>query len=64
MKNSDIFKSLNTSELAELFRVEPDTIRRSYCVNGHYLGLKPVKLPNKRLIWALAEALKVAGGDQ
>ena len=64
MEKSDISESLNTKELGAFFRVVPDTIRRAYCVNGHYLGLKPSKLPNKRLLWSRAEALKVAGGDQ
>lgn len=52
-------EQLNTKELAPLFRVEPATIRRAYCVDGHYLGLKPVKLPNKRLLWPKAEAMRL-----
>lgn len=50
---------LKTKELAKLFGVESDTIRRGYCVNGHYLGLKPLKLSNRRLLWPKAEALRV-----
>ena len=42
-----------TKVLADLFNVEPGTIRRSLCVNGSYLALTPVKLPNGRLIWPL-----------
>lgn len=41
----------NTNEFAEALRIKPETIRRSLCVNGHYLGVKPVKLPNNRLLW-------------
>jgi len=52
-------ESLNSREFAELVRVEAQTIRRSYCVNGHYLGLKPFKLPNGRLLWPKVEALRV-----
>ena len=40
-----------TRELAALLRVEPQTVLRGFCVNGNYLGLRPVKLPNKRLLW-------------
>lgn len=57
-------ESLNTKELADLTRVESQTIRRSYCVNGHYMGLRPWKLPNGRLLWPKAEALKVVGADR
>lgn len=40
-----------TETLADRFFVKPDTVRRSLCVKGHFLGLKPVKLPNGRLLW-------------
>jgi hypothetical protein len=42
---------LSTNELAQYCRVKPDTIRRSLCVNGHYLGMVPQKPPNGRLLW-------------
>lgn len=45
-----------TKEIALMLRVESQTIRRSLCINGHYLGLKPLKLPNKRLLWPYSEA--------
>jgi len=40
-----------TNELARRFGVKSDTIRRNLCVSGHFLGLKPLKLPNQRLLW-------------
>ncbi|MDT8380535.1 MAG: hypothetical protein RQ739_16765, partial [Desulfotignum sp.] len=43
----------------ELFHVEPATTRRGLCVNGHYMGIKPLKLPNGRLLWPENEAKKV-----
>lgn len=54
--------NMSTRELAALFRVEPATIRRAYCVNGHYLTLKPLKLPNGRLLWPKAAIQQVLGG--
>ena len=39
---------LSTNDFAERLGVRPDTVRRSICVNGHYLGIKSVKLPNGR----------------
>lgn len=44
-------KYIPSSEFAKNFGVKPDTIRRNLCVNGHFLGLKPIKLPNGRLLW-------------
>ena len=43
--------STPTSELARRFGVKPDTVRRNLCVAGHFMGLKPLKLPNSRLLW-------------
>jgi len=56
-------ETLNTRELAACFRVEAATVRRAYCVKGHYLGLKPVKLPNQRLLWPRAEVIRVLEGE-
>jgi hypothetical protein len=50
---------LTTKKFAELFHVEPATTRRGLCVNGHYMGIKPLKLPNGRLLWPENEAKKV-----
>ena len=45
----------STKEVAQAFNVQGATVRRSVCVNGHYLGLRPVKLPNGRLGWSSEE---------
>jgi len=47
---------LDTNECAGVLNVKPGTMRRSYCVNGHYLGLKPKKLPNGHLRWSGKQA--------
>lgn len=49
---------LSTEELAVLVRVKPDSIRSGLCRHGHYLGITPVKLPNRRLAWS-AEAVQI-----
>jgi len=53
---------ISTKEMAAIFRVEPGTIRRAYCVGGNYLGLKPRKLSNKRLLWSKVETESVLKG--
>lgn len=47
---------LSTSEFAAALRsaglpVQSQSIRRYLCEKGHYLGERPVKLPNGRLLW-------------
>ena len=46
-----------TRELADFYRVKPQTILRSLCINGHYLNIKPIKLPNGHLLWRAPESL-------
>jgi hypothetical protein len=58
--------TLTTDEFAALIRVKSSTIRHGLCVRGHYLGLQPIKLPNRRLLWsasAVHNLLKNANPD-
>lgn len=52
---------INTKESADILRVDSNTIRRSLCVNGHYLDIKPLKLQNGRLLWPKKEIYRLAG---
>lgn len=47
-------QALPAAALASALGVKPQTLHRSLCVNGHYLGLVPERLPNGRLIFVLA----------
>ena len=55
---------ITTEEVARILGVTPGTVRRGLCVNGHYLGLRPIKLPNRRLLWP-GDALRrvIAGAE-
>jgi hypothetical protein len=46
-------KHVTTKELAGMVGVQPATVRRGLCVDGEYLGLRPIKLKNRRLLWPL-----------
>ena len=50
-----------TEDFAKLFKVKPATVRRGLCVNGHYLGIQPIKLPNGRLLWPTTRAKHLLG---
>lgn len=55
---------LRTEELANILCRASQTIRKAYCLTGHYLSIRPVKLGN-RLLWPIKEVAKVlAGGAQ
>jgi len=55
---------LPTKGAAQAFGVEGQTLRRAFCVNGHYLGIKPVKLPNGRLLWPTDGIGRILGTRQ
>jgi hypothetical protein len=40
-----------TDAVADLVGIKPQTIRAALCRDGHYYGLKPIKLPNRLLVW-------------
>lgn len=54
---------LSTEEAAARLRVAPQTPRASLCRLGHWLGMRPVKLPNGRLLWDAAEVERLASGE-
>lgn len=55
---------LSTENLSELLKVRPSTIRRGFCVRGEYMGLRPVKLPNGRLLWDREQAERLVVGGK
>lgn len=57
-------KKIDTKELAKILLCNPNTPRRSLCINGHYLGLRPTKLPNGRLLWDRDEVERLVSGGE
>ncbi len=56
-------RKLSTDEFAAALRLRPQTVRRSLCTIGHVMGLRPVKLPNGRLLWDAAEVEALTSGE-
>ena len=46
---------ITTRELADFCRVRSQTILSSLCLKGNYLGQKPIKMPNGRLLWVKSD---------
>lgn len=42
---------ISTQDLAVLLALRPQSIRKRYCQTGAYFSLRPVKMPNGRLLW-------------
>ena len=54
---------ITTEELAALLRIVPQTPRASLCRFGHYMGMRPVKLPNGRLLWNASDVARLTSGE-
>lgn len=54
---------LSTKEAATKLRAAQQTPRASLCRLGHWLGMRPVKLPSGRLLWDAAEVERLASGE-
>lgn len=45
-------RAYTTGEAAEVLRYKPQTLRREYCIRGHFKGIVPTKLiGGRRLLW-------------
>jgi hypothetical protein len=57
-----------SKEFAKKIGVQNQTVIRSLCVNGHYMGLKPLKLPNGRNVFRKSDVAllfkKIADANQ
>jgi hypothetical protein len=42
---------LTTQELADGIGLKPQSIRKRYSETGAYYCVRPIKLPNRRLLW-------------
>ena len=60
MKDQFPKQYIPTNEFAVRFGVKGDTVRRNLCVKGHYLGGKPLKLANGRLLWPAVNPDQIA----
>jgi hypothetical protein len=45
---------ITTPEVAQVFNVASQTIRKNYCLTGEAYGLRPIKIGN-RLLWSVAQ---------
>jgi hypothetical protein len=54
---------ITTEALADTMDLRPQTIRKRLSLTGSYYGLKPVKLPNRRLLWVAAAVSKFLRGE-
>lgn len=52
-----------TEQLAAGIGLKPQSIRKRFCETGAYYCLRPVKLPNGRLMWPADSIEQLSGGQ-
>lgn len=55
---------LSTAQVAQMFGVQPATLRIALCKQGHYQGITPQKRANRLLSWPAAEVRAVLEAGQ
>lgn len=53
---------LSTDEFAAVMAVDPRSIRKRYSSEGSYHGVRPTKLPNRRVLWPVEEVRQLRSG--
>ena len=56
-------RTYSTEQAAAALHVRPQTLHAALCRNGHYFGIKPTRLPNRRLIWDAAAVDALLSGE-
>lgn len=54
---------VETAVAAAMLLVEPETMLKSHSLNGHYAGIRPVRLPSRKLAWPLVEIERLLGAS-
>lgn len=52
---------VQTAEFARAANRKAQTVRKNFSMNGHYLGIKPVKV-GRRLLWPVADIAALLNG--
>lgn len=54
---------ISTEVLARSLGLKPQSIRAAVCRRGSYFGLRPVRCPNRRLLWPADAVERLTAGQ-
>ena len=57
-------RTLSTEQAAAALHIRPQTLRAAMCRDGHYFGIRPVKLPNRMLAWPAESIERLLSGEE
>ncbi len=53
---------LTTDALANALKIKPGTLRAALCRTGSYYGVRPIKGPNRLLLWPADAVARLLAG--
>ncbi len=56
-------RTLSTEQAAAALHVKPQTLRAALCKGGAYMGIRPVKMPNRFLAWPADAIEQLLNGE-
>lgn len=57
-------QTIQTAAFARQLGYRPASIRTAVWRNGHFNGIKPIKLPNGRLLWPADAVERLTAADE
>lgn len=60
---ASILRTYSTEQATAVLHIKPQTLRAGLCRDGHYGGVRPRKLPSRRLAWLASEIDRLAAGE-
>ena len=57
-------RTYSTEQAAAVLHIRPQTLRAALCRDGHYFGIRPIKLPNRMLAWPVEAIERVTAGGE
>lgn len=57
-------RTLSTEQAAAALHIKPQTLRAAHCRDGHYFGVRPVKLSSRMLAWPTDDIERLLNGEE
>ena len=57
-------RTLSTEQAAAALHITAQTLRAAHCRDGHYFGVRPVKLPSRMLAWPTDDIERLLNGEE
>ena len=57
-------RTYSTEQAAAALHIRPQTLRAALCRDGHYFGVRPIKLRNRFLAWKAEDIERLLNGEE